>query len=261
MKKISILFFAFLLMLISSEWTTCFAAGVTIYFYNSETNIDNFATLKTNFDSYLSKQGGDYQFQPFNNMDKFEDTINDQKSSVYLLSSWHFNALQKRFPLKIAMIGSFKGSIVQRKVLCTKKDIVDLSMLKAIKTIAGAGSESYIRSILQQITGEKYKEIESVTLVRVPKDIDALMAVGFGMADAAISSEASLTSLEKINPTQYKQLNRLSDSDPNYLLVAATMNKPGKLENKLLEILYNMSADETSQRNLILLGLDGWKWK
>ncbi len=259
MKKISILFFAFLLILTSSGLTTCFAEPVTIYFYNPESSIDNFAMLKTNFDDYLLKQGS-YQFQPFNNMEKFEEKL-DKKNSIYLLSSWHFNTLQKKYPLKIALLGTYKDTIKQKKVLCAKKEIVDLTMLKTIKVIAGAGSEAYSRSILQQILGTRYKEIDEIRILKVPKDIDALMAVGFGMAEAAISAEGTLKYLEDINPNQYKQLNYLGYSEANYLLVAATMDKPDKLESKLLDILYNMPADEKSQRDLLLLGLDGWKWK
>lgn len=253
--RISTLFFSLFLFIAGSYWTTCLGAGVTIYFYNPETNINNFAILKTSFDSYLSTQGN-YQFQPFDKQETFEKNLGS-KGSVYLLSSWHFTALQQKFPLQIALLGTFKGSTVQKKILSAKKDIVDFAMLKNA-TIAGAGSEEYIRSVLQQIDPAKYKDIsDTVKILKVPKDIDALMAVGFNMADAAIAAESSLKTLENLNVNQYKQLHSLGESEKSYLLVAATLEKPKKDEAKVLEILFNMAG----QKNLNLLGLDGWKWK
>lgn len=256
MKRKLPLFFAFLFLMTGS----CFGASVTIYFYNPETNIDNFATLKTAFDGYLANQG-EYQFQPFDNKENFEEVLN-KKGNIYLLSSWHLAILQQqKIPLQVALIGSFKGDTMQRKILCAKKEIMDFSMLKNT-TIAGAGNVAYIRNVLQQIDAKKYKELaENIKILTVPKDIDALMAVGFGMATAAISAESSLKKLEVINPNQYKQLHNLGASEKSYLLVAATLDKPGKDEIKILEVLYNMSATDASQKNLNLLGLDGWKWK
>src|SRR4030067_2322614 len=40
------------------------ATRYTVYFYNPESNVDNFASLKTRLDVYL-KNTGPYQFQPF----------------------------------------------------------------------------------------------------------------------------------------------------------------------------------------------------
>lgn len=253
--RISTLLFSLLLFITGSYCPACFGSGVTIYFYNPETNINNFAVLKTSFDSYLSTQGN-YQFQPFDKQENFEQSIN-KKGNVYLLSSWHLNALQQRFPLQVVLIGTFKGNTAQKKILSAKKDIADFSMLKNT-TLAGAGSEEYIRSVLQQIEPAKYKEIsDTVKILKVPKDIDALMAVGFGMADAAIAAESSLKTLETLNLNQYKQLHSLGASEKSYLLVAATLEKPRKDETKVLEILFNMAG----QKNLNLLGLDGWIWK
>ena len=257
MKQIFSLLFLFYLAMTSIS--PCYAASVTIYFYNPETNIDNFATLKTEFDSYLSEQGN-YQFQPFDRKESFDTSL--KKGNIYLLSSWHFDALlQRKIPLQPLLIGTFNGNIAQRKALSTKKEITQFAMLKN-STIAGSGSDSYIRSILQQIGGAQYKEVaDTIKILSVPKDMDALMAVAFGMANAAVCAENSLTKFEAINPDKYKQLHNLGYSKKSYLLIAATLGSPGKEESKVIEVLYNMQTKESSQKNLNLLGLDGWQRK
>jgi hypothetical protein len=259
MNRLLTPFFALLLYLAGSCWTICSAAGVTIYFYNPETSIDNFATLKTAFDSYLSTQGS-YSLQPFDNQNSFENIIKQPKNgNVYLLSSWHLDVLQKqKYPLEVVLMGTSKGISMQSKILSAKKEITDFNMLKN-STIAGAGTEEYIRNVLQRITKQKLPD--TIKILSVPKDIDALMAVGFGVATAAISTEGSFNKLAAINPNQYQQLHVLGASEKSYFLVAATLEKPGRDETQVLEILYKMSEKEAGQKSLNLLGLDGWKWK
>ena len=127
MKRILPVFFICFLFIAGSYWSAHSNAGPIIYFYNPETNINNFATLKTAFDIYLVNHGG-YYFQPFDNKEKFEAVIHEKKGDIYLLSSWHLKALQqKNVPLKIALVGTSKGNTMQRKVLSTKKDIANVS--------------------------------------------------------------------------------------------------------------------------------------
>ena len=49
---------------------TIFADTQKVYFYTSENNIDNFKSLKVNFDNYL-QEFGDYEFQAFSDKKNF----------------------------------------------------------------------------------------------------------------------------------------------------------------------------------------------
>ncbi len=259
MKRILSAFFIFSVFVTGGYWSAYSDEGSFIYFYNPETNINNFATLKKGFDIYLVNHGG-YLFQPFDRRETFESVIQEKKGDVYLLSNWHLKALQqKNIPLKIALVGTSKGNTMQRKVLSTKKDIADVSMLKNT-VIAGAGSEEYIQSVLKQILGKEQEALlKDIKILIVPKDIDAIMAVGFGMATAAISAESSLNKLAVINPNQYRDLHSLGVSEKDYLLIAATLKKPEKQEAQLLEVLRKMSDADAGEENLKMLGIDGWR--
>ncbi len=259
MKRISALFFLLLIFIVGSDWTAHSSAGAVVYFYNPETNINNFASLKTAFDTYFSTQGS-YQFQPFDNPDNFEETLKQKKGNLYLLSSWHLNALrQKKIPLEIVLVATSKGNTTQSKVLSVKREITDITMLKD-STIAGSGSESYIRSVLLQIFGAKNKALlDRIKVLMVPKDMDALLSVSYGMAAAAISAESSLNKLSIVNPNQFQQLHTLGISEKSYFLIAATLEKPNQDEMQLIEIVRKMADTEAGEKNLNLLGLDGWK--
>lgn len=259
MKRILHIFFIFAVFFSGGFWSIGVKAGPFIYFYNPETNINNFATLKTAFDTYLVNHG-DYYFQPFDIRENFESVIREKNGDIFLLSSWHLKALQqKNIPLEIALVGTSKGNTMQRKVLSTKKDIINADMLRNT-IVAGAGSEEYIHSVLKQILGKDQEALlKDIKILIVPKDIDALMAVGFGMASAAISAESSLNKLAMINPNQFRELHSLGFSEKDYLLVAATLKKPAQQETHLLELLQNMPEVKQGEENLKLLGIDGWR--
>lgn len=229
------------------------------YFYNTETNINNFATLKMGFDIYLVNHGG-YLLQPFDLRENFEAVIHEKKGDVYLLSSWHLKELQqKKVPLEIALIGTSKGNTTQRKVLSAKKDIVNVAMLKNT-VVAAAGSEEYVHSILKKILGKEQESLlKDIKILIVPKDIDAVMAVGFGMATAAISAESGLDKLAMMSPNQFKELHSLGFSENDYLLIAATLKKSDQQEAQLLEVLRKMSETDAGVANLKMLGIDGWR--
>jgi len=232
--------------------------GNTLYFYNSETNINNYVSLKITFDTYLSKFGA-FRFQPFSDKDIFEKTLLEKQDGGFLLSSWHYRILRQKVPITPVLVGVSHGKSTQRKILSAKKQISEVGLLKGGK-IASAANEAYTRTILSQILGEKSAEIlAQVKLILVPKDIDALMAVGFGMADAALTTEDSLENLSRINQKQYSMLTRLGASEKQFLTLAVVPKKTARNAVALLEILEGMSKAPEGESRLRMLGLDGWR--
>ncbi len=246
-----------LIALALSAQTSPAGTTKTVFFYNPESSVDNFAALKTEFDNYLSGQG-EYSFQPFSERNTFETMLTSKAQGVYLLSSWHYAQLNAKTPLEAMLVGVAKGELQQRKIL-SAKDIANVSALPG-STIAGAGSEEYLRSQLQQMLGAEYAALlPKIKLLSVPKDIDALMAVGFGMATAAISSESSLNKLAMINPKQHAQLKTLASGEKSFLLIAAIAKAQQAEETPLLKVIEGMQQQPAGEKNLKMLGLDGWK--
>lgn len=229
----------------------------TVFFYNPESSVDNFAALKTEFGSYLAGHG-DYDFQPFSERPIFESRLSDHSHGVFLLSSWHYAQLSAKTPLTAMLVGVVKGESQQRKILVGKGS-TDVAAL-AGATIAGAGSMEYLQSQLQQMLAGKYADLlPKIKLLAVPKDIDALMAVGFGVATAAIASESSLNKLAQINPKQHAQLTTLSSGEKSFLLIAAVAKSRQQDEMPLLNVLESMGKQPDGGKKLKMLGLDGWK--
>lgn len=230
----------------------------TIYFYNPETNINNFASLKIEFDTYLASLGP-YQFQPFSDKKTFEKFIAREGNCVFLISSWHFMKLKEKCPMEPVLVGVLNGKSTMRKILLAKENIKSLDLLKD-GNIASAGSKDYTRNILLQMLSQKEKGIvDSLKILIVPKDIDALMSVGFGMAKSALAAESSLTKLSAINPQQYKMMKQLAVSEETLLPVVATPKGCNKDVETLVSVIEGMGKTSEGKKKLKMLGLDGWK--
>ncbi len=229
----------------------------TVYFYNPETNINHYSLLKGEFDKYLSNYGP-FKFQPFSDRKIFEEFLIKQRDGVFLLSSWHYRDLLGKVPIVPVFVGFLNGKTTQRKILSTKEDITSIDSLRG-KSIASAGSEEYTKNILTQMLGKEKKNIiQSLKILTVPKDIDALMAVGFGMASSALTAENSFAKLLAINPKQYGLLNQLASMETLLQIVAAPKQFNENV-GLLLSIIQDMMSSAEGKRNLKMISLDGWK--
>ncbi|MEE9214981.1 MAG: hypothetical protein V3U54_09360 [Thermodesulfobacteriota bacterium] len=245
-------------ILLLSVFSTALAnSKYTIYFYNPETNINNFALLKSEFDKYLSDYGP-FQFQPFSDRDTFEKFLFEKRDGVFLLSSWHYRDLMRKYPIESVFVGIVNGKSTHKKVLSTKESIANIDSLRG-KSVASSGSEDYTKNMLIQMLGEERVDIvDSLKILTVPKDIDALMAVGFEMANFALSTESTLTKLLAINPKQYGMLKQLVSKE-TLLQIVAVPKQPDENIKFLLTIIEMMEAAPVGRSNLKMISLDGWK--
>ena len=101
---------------------------VKIYFYSSETNINNFKSLKMAFDRYLFRFGP-YEFQPFKSRDVFEKHVKGRENCVFILSSWHYRHIHKEYSLIPVLSGVRKGKKYQRKILVADEKAPDIIRL------------------------------------------------------------------------------------------------------------------------------------
>lgn len=229
---------------------------IPIYFYSSETNINNFKSLKMEFDRYLSKYGP-YEFQPFLTRDDFEKQVKEKERCLLLLSSWHFRSINEAYSLAPVLAGVRDGHKYHKRLLVTIGEEANLDAIKA-GPIASASSAQHTNDILRGMLKEKYYEAQ-VNILTVPKDIDALMSVGFGMSKSAMTSQNSLKELERINPKLCAKMAVLAESEESLLLILAVPESFVKEAKGMVDIINDMPADPDGKEKIRMLGLDGWQ--
>ena len=228
---------------------------IKIYFYSSEANINNFKSLKMEFDRYLSKLGP-YEFQPFSSRDVFEKQVKGKENCLLLLSSWHYRHIHKKYALTPALTGMRNGKKYQRKILVTGEKSADIEAKLGL--VASASSLQYTTSALRKMMQEKHAQT-SFKVLTVPKDIDALMSVGFGMAKLAFASENAFDELKGVNPRLCNKMKVLAEGEETLRLVLALPQSFKENSRKTIDVIKNMPMDSDGKRRIRMLGLDGWQ--
>jgi len=237
-------------------------ASSHLYFYNPESNLNDFRSLKTGFDSYLSSAKSAYQFQPFDNQETFEQFLKTHKNDVFFMPSWYYQDLVKQGDINLQpiLVGTLNGEFTYTKVLSTKKNIKNIGELQG-KRIASAANQDYTKKMLENMAEQqKLKLNKAFKMLTVPKDIDALMSVLFGMAQGALTARTSLTTLATLNPRKYRLLHQQAESQA-IMLPLVVVYKPIKKSTtkQLLNVIENMPNSPIGREILGMLGLDGWK--
>lgn len=230
---------------------------ITIYFYNSEANINNFIPLVAGFDHYLSRSGA-YKFQPFKERKIFEQEIKGKEKYLVLLSSWHYSQIHKIYELKPLLVGIRNGKNSQKRMLMGTEALIDVKGIKQGQ-LASAGDEGYTRNLLREMLSDK-ELAESVRILTVPKEIDALMSVGFGMSTSALITENTLGTLKSRDPGLYSKLKILAEGKESLLPVLAAPEKFSGEAKTLINIIKEMPKKNAEGTDIIkMLDLDDWQ--
>lgn len=234
---VTIKYLIFLSLLISSVY----AETKKVYFYTTESNINDFKSLKINFDGYL-KYFGKYNFQAFTKKDMFEKYLEDS-DIIVILSSWHYKQIAKKYNLKPKLV-AFKGEgTTSTKVLIGKKGL----------TYEGTVTTTFSNHYAQNLV-DKLVKSNNLKLLAVPKEIDALMSVGFGMSKFALVSRDSFELLKEANVFLANKMKIYQESLPNFRMLVASSSE---IQNqKLVEMFTSLHTKSEGQKILGMLGID-----
>lgn len=228
------------------------AGKLKFYFFSSETNINNFKSLKMEFDGYLSKFGS-YEFQAFNDKEMFEKEVRGKKECLLLLSSWHYSNISKDLSLISFLVGMRNGKHSQKRILVATSDAGELK-----GPVATAGNESNTKNTLEKMFPGK-GVAESIRILTVPKDIDALMSVGFQMSKSALITEKTLDDLKTFDPMLHKRLKIIAEGKETLLPILAGPESFAENAKAAIDIIQKMPADPDGKNIIKMLDLDGWK--
>ncbi len=232
------------------------SAGKTkIYFYSTEANINNFKSLKMEFDRYLSKLGP-YEFQPFSARDVFEKQIKGKDNCLLLLSSWHYRHIHKPYNLTAMLTGLRNGQKYQQKIVVAGEKSADIIAQKT-GLVASAGSWQYTAGALDKMLQKSFAR--PFQILTVPKDIDALMSVGFGMARMAFASDMAFEELKGINPKLCNKMKIVARGEETLRLIFAFPEGFSRDRQKAVQLIQDMGGDSEGKKRIRMLGLDGWE--
>lgn len=214
-----------------------------ICFYSNESYIKNFKTLKIDFYKYINGDEN-YEFQPFDNINMFEEFIS-KNNSVVILSSSHYNQIKNKYHLTPLLVAIKNSTMFDTKVLVGKKD----KELKGIITTA-------LRKDIATNSLNNIVQTKNFDILSVSKEIDALMSVGFGMSDFAYVSKDSFELLKKVNGYLADLLTIYKESDAYFRMVVATNSQN---QEEIIKLFKDMKDNENGQNILNTFGIESFE--
>ncbi|MEW6744122.1 MAG: PhnD/SsuA/transferrin family substrate-binding protein [Planctomycetota bacterium] len=245
--------------------------AVALFYYNPDANVRNVGLLKTVAESYFRTAGLEVAFRPFVNLEDLEREALVRPPELILLPSWCVSPAVTLRPLEPVLIPTLDGSeyhqkrlVVSRSLLETTDVVEPLALDPRLLTgkriastldLARAG-EQVRRSVLDPL-GISAKDVE---FLRVPKDLDALLAVASRHAEAAVVLAPSLEMLRESNPLALKRV-ALTDRSQRVLnpcLYAGAVADRSSAIEAVLGAFLSMGTNDGGKRALQLMGYSAW---
>lgn len=234
----------------------------TLYFYSPEVSTARNTVLKGTFDQYFESKGN-LVFQPVMQQSIFEELLVSGQADALIMSSDHFFQLSNNISdlssnYLPVLQGLRNGSDSYLKLLVSSSQELDFNHGQIL---ASSSNEALTLDFLNSMFPEGAKpNLGALNILEVPKDIDALMAVGYGLADMALTTDDSLSTLSTLYKDQYEQLKIVGTSIPQKRMILILSRE--SIEDELLSgaLVYTMPQSPIGRRAMKLIGLDSWRW-
>lgn len=245
---------AALIGLIAPNATSQDNAPQIIAYYNGESAANNFTLLKGEFDECLAQESS-LRFQPYRYRDDAARALHKREVQLALLSSWFFRELRRQgVPLHPVLVGESEGNCRQTYIFWMRRGIDPdaINQPMAIASSRPAQETATFLSRMQLPENAKW----DVRHLEVPKDIDAMLSVAFGMADAAIATRASAEAVFKANPAQTNRIVALGAAWVELQPILAVFAPDSAQVEAAIRQLERLGDSQEGRMRLRLLGLD-----
>ncbi|MBI5505389.1 MAG: PhnD/SsuA/transferrin family substrate-binding protein [Deltaproteobacteria bacterium] len=230
------------------------------YFFSPDWRPADLNTLTERVHAALLEQGLEMSFQAFARYDDFSQQVADFPPAFLIAPGWFQSAAASDLGLFLQPIAAplRNHRATYRKALITRSDIdsiADLtrgSIAAAVHSL-GPGSEIAVLKTLHLDAG-------SAKVVAVPKDVDGLLALGFGQVDAALVTAQQYDLLATSNPEAAAKLQVLAFSAPIPLPgVFAGTQTPAEDRRRMAAALAKFTEAKAGREVLALLGYDAFE--
>jgi hypothetical protein len=234
------------------------AADGEFFFYSPQVGTGNLSQLKQTADHFLRDSETSLSFQPFARFEDLQREFGTHRPAFLVVPDWiamdHCLGEELR-PLARPVRD---GRVFDRRALVAASEAssatdIDGGSIAATVPAAGRGSGS-------ETLARFRREHPDVRVIPVPKDIDALLAVGFGQVDGAFVSMTQFELLAAVNPALTGSLHEIGYSIATpFPAVYATQYADAGVIATLKKALEGGGHTESGQKIARLLGYDGWQ--
>lgn len=187
------------------------ASAGNIFIFNPEGNIQQARAAKIALEKHLEDNGIPSTVYIFANPKDFDEAVERLKPDFAVVSSYYFDAMSGQYKWQELLSGFNAGSQGFRKILVTPNTVNSPEKLRNQGIATISLGPSTIKFVDERFLVPLGLSAGNVRLVTVSKDIDAIMALGFGQVKGAIVTRESFATLQRINPEAVKSLTQLRE--------------------------------------------------
>jgi hypothetical protein len=227
------------------------------YYFNPDSPQHNLGQLKSEMDTLLAKLDLPLEFQPFARLTDFRQRVKTDHPSFVFAPQWYVHQYARELGFEPLLQSERNAQVNYRKLLIKRLDSTEAGETFSNTSLAmtSLGPESI--AILQRIIDQSIPiKIESLNIVEVPKDADAVFAVALGQVEVALVSQASLLYLQHINPRLFQSLQVIGESKPLAMPILGYLD--GASTKKQQEAFKRFMISTRGSTVMRALQIDGW---
>lgn len=234
------------------------ASDLEFFFFSPQVGSANFSLLKETAETYFRQSGLSLGFHPFARLEDLERESARRHPTFLLVPEWAIQNTCSAERLDTVGRPSRNGLPHDRRALLARKTIPSAAQLagSAIATTVHRSAAAGGSGALAQLRADQ----PDVRVIPVPKDVDALLAVGFGQVDAAFVSIAEFERLARVNPQLTANLHEIGYSEnAPFPALYATPSADREIVERLSAALVGAPRNPLGREFIGLLGYDQWE--
>ncbi len=221
-----------------------------IIYFDPDGNLRNITSLQSEGNKYFQSLSPEINFWVIASEQILATEMERLKPQFMIVQSLYYSRQKASLGLKPYFIFlSKENHFYVKKIITMNPDIKTLDSLEN-KVVTSA----LPKEITKELTGGE----RNWRILTVPKDMDALMALKFKQADAALVAENSIEAFRKLDPTDSQNINTIFTTKSIFLpLGVSTKFSTNKdLINKLTEYMKKIKSDTNGSTFINMMNFD-----
>lgn len=227
-----------------------FAEEFTIIYFDPDGNLRNITSLQSEGNKYFQSIAPEINFLVIASEQILTTELEKLKPQIMIVQSLYYTRQKNSLGFRPFYIFLAKDNhLYHKKIISMNPDLKSLDDLDK-KIVASA----LPKDTTKELTGGE----RNWKILTVPKDMDALMAIKFKQADAALVAESSLDSFKKLDPTDAQSINAIFTTKSIFqpLVVTTKYSTNKDLVNKVTDTLKKMKTDTNGLSFLKMMNFD-----
>lgn len=237
------------------------STGGNIVLYDPDANFSAMDDIIAGLNQHFAVRVPGVRVQATHNRETFEATVKNTHAEYVVVASTYLKDVAA-LPLQPLLVPLLSGNAFYRKVLVDNGQGAPRSLAgRQIATVTTGNRGRGGRNDFLEVLKNDGITSDGAVLIKVSKDIDALLALTFGQVQAALVTQGSINVIKEINPSAAASLRVLWTSGPilRSPLCAVKENESMSRREPMVSAFMTMGQTANGRAAMQTLGFEDWE--